>query len=84
MGTESFWVSKKISENKKPLKFKGFFKATDGSRTRDLRITNATLYQLSYGSICCLTTNVSITCSCAFDNSFFEKFKKIVTVQSST
>lgn len=27
------------------------YQATNGSRTRDLRITNATLYQLSYSSI---------------------------------
>ena len=31
--------------------FPVFLEATDGSRTRDLRITNATLYRLSYSSL---------------------------------
>ena len=28
-----------------------FFEAADGNRTRDLRITNATLYRLSHSSL---------------------------------
>ena len=51
-------VVKTVTKNHKPLDFIGkpwicglFFQASDGTRTRDLLITNQSLYQLSHRSL---------------------------------
>ena len=63
------------------------FGAGDGTRTRDLLITNQLLYQLSYTSIFCLTVSdfLSISFFIELVNTFFEKnlflSKKIIDAQ---
>ena len=50
--TSSFVLSgKSTGHQKKSLKTKDFSKAADGNRTRDLHITNVTLYRLSHSSL---------------------------------
>lgn len=60
---------KREGKMKKALKIQGFFQAPEGARTPDLRITNASLYQLSHGSnlqqiilYCVLTILTSFIC----------------------
>ena len=57
---ENYQFKKGIKNAENPLKSRVSGEAADGNRTRDLRITNATLYRLSHSSLFVFTNCYNI------------------------